>query len=113
MKNPWIKKNPLLSMWMSGANAVFGAARSRATAEARRQAVTMMSEMTKAAWQSKRSDIEKLSPGITRSKFIYSLPRRKYEQGLKATRDFLDNNPIRFDAFLPELNYTASWVSML
>src|ERR1043166_8220512 len=40
----------------------------------------LVPEMTKAAWQSKRSDIEKLSPGITRSKFIYSLPRRKYEQ---------------------------------
>jgi len=50
MKNPRIKKNPLLSMWMSGANAVFGGARSRATAEARRQAATMMSEMTKAAF---------------------------------------------------------------
>ncbi len=41
---------------------------------------TLVPEMTKAAWQSKRSDIQKLSPGITRSKFVYSLPRRKYEQ---------------------------------
>ena len=49
MKNPWLKKNPFMSMWMSGANALFGAARSRATAEARRQAATMMTEMTKAA----------------------------------------------------------------
>jgi len=40
----------------------------------------LVPEMTKAAWQSKRSDIEKLSPNITRSKFIYTLPRRKYEQ---------------------------------
>ena len=45
MKNPWLKKNPLMSMWMSGANAVFGAARGRANAEARRQATTMMSEI--------------------------------------------------------------------
>jgi hypothetical protein len=50
MKNPWIKKNPFMSMWLSGANAVFGAARSRATAEARRQSATMMSEITKAAF---------------------------------------------------------------
>jgi hypothetical protein len=44
MKNPWIKKNPLMSMWMSGANAVLGSARSRATAEGKRQAATMMAE---------------------------------------------------------------------
>jgi hypothetical protein len=44
---------------------------------------------------------------------IAEIARRTYEKGLKASRDFLDNNPIRFDDFLPELNYTASWVSML
>ena len=44
LKNPWLKKNPFLSMWMSGANAVMGAARSRATAEGKRQAATMMSQ---------------------------------------------------------------------
>ena len=49
MKNPWIRKNPLMSMWLSGANAIFGAARGRASAEAKRQTKTMMSEMTKAA----------------------------------------------------------------
>ena len=38
MRNPWLRKNPWLSMWMSGANAVLGAARGRAAAEARRQA---------------------------------------------------------------------------
>jgi hypothetical protein len=47
MKNPWIKKNPLLSMWLSGANAVAGSARSRATAEAKRQAATMMTHGVK------------------------------------------------------------------
>jgi hypothetical protein len=47
MRNPWIKKNPLMSMWMSGANAVIGAARSRATAEGKRQATTMMTRGTK------------------------------------------------------------------
>ena len=41
MSNPWLKKNPLMSMWMSGANAVMGAARSRATAEGKRQAATL------------------------------------------------------------------------
>ena len=37
MANPWTKKNPLLSLWLSGANAVAGKARSAGTAEMRRQ----------------------------------------------------------------------------
>ena len=44
MKNPWLKKNPLLSMWLIGANAVVGSARGRAAAIAKRQAATMMNE---------------------------------------------------------------------
>jgi len=47
MKNPWGKKNPFLSMWLSGANAVAGAARSRATAEAKRQASSAMTRGAK------------------------------------------------------------------
>jgi hypothetical protein len=47
MKNPWTKQNPLLSMWLSGANAVAGSARSRAIAEAKRQAATMMTNGAK------------------------------------------------------------------
>jgi len=47
MRNPWIKKNPLMSMWMSGANAVVGRARSQLTAEGKRQAAAMMAEGTK------------------------------------------------------------------
>jgi hypothetical protein len=47
MKNPWIKKNPFLSMWLSGANAAAGSARSRATIEGRRQAATMMKNSAK------------------------------------------------------------------
>lgn len=37
MANPWTKKNPLLSMWLGGANAVAGKARGAGTAEAKRQ----------------------------------------------------------------------------
>jgi hypothetical protein len=47
MQNPWLKKNPMMSMWLSGANAVMGSARSRATAEGKRQAATIMAEGTK------------------------------------------------------------------
>ena len=37
MKNPWIKKNPFLSMWLSGANRVGGAARGQASAAIHRE----------------------------------------------------------------------------
>lgn len=47
MKNPWTKKNPFMSMWLSGANAAIGSARGRATAETKRQANAMATETTK------------------------------------------------------------------
>ena len=37
MADPWTKKNPLLSLWLSGANAFAGRARGAGAAEARRQ----------------------------------------------------------------------------
>jgi DDE family transposase len=43
---------------------------------------------------------------------IVEIARRSYEKGIKATRDFLTHNPIRFDDFLPELNYTAPWTRL-
>lgn len=46
-----MKKNPLLSMWLSGANRVAGSARSRATAHARRQANAAMTEATRASFK--------------------------------------------------------------
>ena len=40
MKNPWGKKNPFMSMWLSGANAVAGAAPGRAPPAGQRPATT-------------------------------------------------------------------------
>ena len=40
MTNPFLKKNPFMSMWLSGANAMAGSVRGRATAQAKRQATT-------------------------------------------------------------------------
>ncbi len=40
----------------------------------------LIPEMTKVAWQSKRTDIAKLSPGMTKKKFLYAMPRRRYEK---------------------------------
>lgn len=36
MANPWVKKNPFLSMFLSSANAVAGRARGTAVAQAKR-----------------------------------------------------------------------------
>ena len=46
MRNPWLKKNPWLSMWLSAVNSTTGAARGRVTAEANRQAAAMIAEAT-------------------------------------------------------------------
>lgn len=48
MRNPWLKKNPFLSMWLSGANSLLGSMRGHATAQARRQVKAAVSEATKA-----------------------------------------------------------------
>jgi len=37
MKNPWTKKNPFMSMWLSGANSAMGSARGHGTAAAKRE----------------------------------------------------------------------------
>ena len=37
MKNPWTKKNPFMSMWLSGANSAMGSARGHGTAVAKRE----------------------------------------------------------------------------
>jgi hypothetical protein len=47
MKNPWTKKNPFLSMWLSGANAVAGSARARTSAATKRAANTAVKRSQK------------------------------------------------------------------
>jgi hypothetical protein len=49
MSNPWLKKNPWLSMWLSGANAAAGFARGHATAQAQRQTKQLMAASQKQA----------------------------------------------------------------
>jgi len=40
---------------------------------------SLIPEMTKVAWDSKRKDIAQLSPTVTRAQYVYRLPRRKFE----------------------------------
>ena len=41
---------------------------------------TLIPEVTRVAWREKREEIEKLTPGVQRDAFVYSLTRRQYEQ---------------------------------
>ena len=53
MSNPWLKKNPLMSMCLSGANSVANTARVRIAAEAKRQTTAAVTKATNdmfAAW---------------------------------------------------------------
>ena len=44
MVNPWLKKNPFMSMWLSTANRVAGSLRGQATAQAKRQVKAVIAE---------------------------------------------------------------------
>jgi hypothetical protein len=47
MSNPWIRKNPFMSMWLSAANRTAGTARGQATAAAKRQIATAQADALK------------------------------------------------------------------
>ena len=47
MSNPMMKKNPFLSLWLSGVNSAAGSARGLWMAEVHRQQTAMISEMTR------------------------------------------------------------------
>ena len=51
MSNPWLKKNPFMSMWLSGANKMIGSARGQATAAVKREAGKASAAVTAAAAQ--------------------------------------------------------------
>ncbi len=46
MSNPWLKKNPFMSMWLSGVHRIAGSARARVSAEAKRQASHALTKAT-------------------------------------------------------------------
>ncbi len=47
MKNPWTRKNPLMSMWLSSANTLANTARAHATVQAKRHTTTLMTQGAK------------------------------------------------------------------
>jgi hypothetical protein len=54
MRNPWIKKNPFMSMWLSGANAMLAFALGQAQAATRRHIATMATAGTRSATSAKK-----------------------------------------------------------
>ncbi|RZL38129.1 MAG: hypothetical protein EOP35_06600 [Rubrivivax sp.] len=46
MSNPWLKKNPFMSMWLSAANSAAGTARGHATAAVKRQSQATVTQAT-------------------------------------------------------------------
>lgn len=46
MSNPWLKKNPFMSMWLSSANSLANSARGRMVAESKRQSKTAVTKTT-------------------------------------------------------------------
>ena len=47
MANPWLKKNPFMSMWLSGLNSAAGSMRGHAVSQAKRQTASAMTTATK------------------------------------------------------------------
>ncbi len=47
MGNPWTKKNPLMSMWLSAANKAAGSARGQVMASAKREVAATQADIAK------------------------------------------------------------------
>lgn len=47
MSNPWLKKNPFMSMWLTAANRAAGSARGQATGAAKRQVAATQADATR------------------------------------------------------------------
>lgn len=65
MPNPWLKKNPLMSMWLSGANRMAGALRGQATAQAKRQ---INAAVTKATNDNLKAMLDVTTPASPKAK---------------------------------------------
>lgn len=62
MSNPFLKKNPFLSLWLSGANTVLAASRAQWEAVAKQQQSAMMREANKAATEFWTEALNSLAP---------------------------------------------------
>lgn len=65
MQNPWLKKNPFMSMWLSGANRMAGSLRGQATAQAKRQ---ISAAVTKATNENLKAMLGEAAPASPKAK---------------------------------------------
>jgi len=47
MSNPWLKKNPFMSMWLSSAHSIANTARAHATSAVKRESAAAVNKATK------------------------------------------------------------------
>jgi hypothetical protein len=66
MNNPWLKKNPLMSMWLSGFNTAANSARGHMSAEMQRQARGMITAGTQQMLRFWSGGL--LAPSLTKKK---------------------------------------------
>ena len=65
MSNPWMKKNPFMSMWLSEANRIAGTMRGQATAQAKRQ---INAAVTKATNDNLKALLDAAAPASPKGK---------------------------------------------
>lgn len=65
MPNPWLKKNPFLSIWLSEANRIAGMVRGQAAAQAKRQVNAVV---TKAASDNLKTLLGATTPASPKAK---------------------------------------------
>lgn len=65
MPNPWLKKNPFMSLWLSTANRLTGSMRAQATAQGKRQLIAAATEVTR---QNLKILTNATKPAATRTK---------------------------------------------
>ena len=69
MSNPWLTKNPFMSMWLSAANSVAGSMRGHAIAQANRQVKAAVVEATSLPFHTPKA-LTKLSDCGTRNSVL-------------------------------------------
>ena len=80
MKNPWTKKNPFLSLWLSAANTALGTARGHATAAVRREAGKAIAASSAAA----AKELRELAAPPRAKAAVAKRPKRKPRAKAKA-----------------------------
>jgi hypothetical protein len=94
MKNPWTKKNPFMSMWLSGANAVAGTVRGQAGAAAKAQTARAVKQgvsgwlgfLTQAIQPGKAAASERpAAPAVPAARKPGAVPARKPTRKTAAT----------------------------